>query len=101
MRNEAKEVIKTQKRIQSPELQRKLSKIAKTGISVLEQEDQRSFQKLVKNMTEFNRSVKIPDFTNKRKSISCEPEVIDKMATSRDPNELEFLWTKFRDTAGE
>ena len=86
--------------IQDKELKRKLKHIGHIGTSVLEGEDLEKYTKLVKGMEKIYSTAKVPEFNDKSKSVSLEPEMTLKMAMSRNAEELKYYWLQHRDTTG-
>ena len=44
---------------------------------------------------------KVPDFKDKSKMLSLDPDVTLKLAKSRDHEELEYYWTQWREVTGK
>ena len=45
-------------------------------------------------------TAKVPDFKDKSKMLSLDPELSMILAKSRDHEELEYYWTQWREVSG-
>ena len=51
-------------------------------------------------MEKIYSTAKVPDYKDKSKKVSLEPEITLTMGKSRDPDELEYYWTQHRESTG-
>ena len=87
-------------KITDPILKRKLESISKIGTSILEGDDLDNYVDVTSKLAKIYSTAKVPDFKDPTKMVSLEPEITLIMGESRDPEELEYYWTKHRDSTG-
>jgi peptidyl-dipeptidase A len=87
--------------IADQDLKRKLESLSQIGTSILEQEDLDKYNKITTEMEKIYSKAKVPDFKDKSKMLSLDPDITLILAESRDPEELEYYWTHWREVTGE
>jgi peptidyl-dipeptidase A len=88
-------------KIQDHVIKRKLELFSSSiGTSVLETKDLDQFNNIVNDMTKTYSTAKVPSYKDKSKLLSLSPELSLVMSDSRDPDELEYYWTQWRDMSG-
>ncbi|XP_023319903.1 angiotensin-converting enzyme isoform X2 [Eurytemora carolleeae] len=87
--------------IQDPDVKRKLKLLSNLGTAVLRPDILRKFNKLKAEMGKKYSTAKVKDYESMLLDYSLEPELTQTMAESRDPAELEYYWTQWRDQSGK
>ena len=82
------------------DIRRKLESIAQIGTSILDENDLDRYNVITSEMEKIYSTAKVPDYKNKSKKVSLEPEITLIMGKSRDPDELEYYWTQHRKSTG-
>ncbi|KAF2896393.1 hypothetical protein ILUMI_09782 [Ignelater luminosus] len=80
-----------------PTLRRRFMKYSILGASALPEDKYVALQKIVDDMQAIYSTSKICDFKNPNKcDLSLEPEIVEIMTNSRDPEELKHVWVEWR-----
>lgn len=87
--------------ITDQDLKRKLDSISQIGTSILEQEDLDKYNRITTEMEKIYSKAKVPGFKDKSKMLSLDPDITLILAESRDPEELEYYWTHWREVTGK
>ena len=87
--------------ITDQDLKRKLDSISQIGTSILEQEDLDKYNRITTEMEKIYSKAKVPGFKDKSKMLSLDPDITLILAESRDPEELEYYWTQWREVTGK
>ena len=82
------------------DIRRKLESIAQIGTSILDENDLDRYNVITSEMEKIYSTAKVPDYKDKSKKVSLEPEITLIMGKSRDPDELEYYWTQHRKSTG-
>ena len=82
------------------DLRRKMKWIAEIGVSALPPESLEEYNNITTQMVTIYSTAKVPDYKDKSKLLSLEPEIVEVLAESRDPRELEYYWTEWRSATG-
>ena len=82
------------------DLRRKMKWIAEIGVSALPPEKLEEYNYITTQMGKIYSTAKVPDYKDKSKLFSLEPELEEVLAESRDPRELEYYWTEWRNATG-
>uniref|UniRef100_A0A224XGM1 Angiotensin-converting enzyme n=1 Tax=Panstrongylus lignarius TaxID=156445 RepID=A0A224XGM1_9HEMI len=84
-----------------PNLKRSFKKYSLLGMEALPEQKYKKLTEIVAGMESIFSKAKVCDFKNKEKcDLSLEPELTEKLQTSRDPEELKYIWTEFRTNTG-
>lgn len=81
-------------------LKRMIKLLTNIGDAKLNEDDFKEIQNAVTRMQSIYAKVKVPDFKDRSKLVSLEPEITEAFANSRDPEELKYYWIKWYDGAG-
>ena len=81
-------------------LQRLIKFLTNIGDAKLSETDFNDIQDAVSRMQSTFAKVKVPDFKDRSKLVSLEPEITEAFAKSRNPEELKYYWIKWYDGAG-
>ena len=84
------------KKITNQDTRRKLESISQIGTSILNEADFDKYSKITAKMEKIYSTAKVPNFKDKSKLVSLEPEITLRMGESRDPQELEYYWDQHR-----
>jgi hypothetical protein len=87
--------------ITDQDLKRKLESLSQIGTSILEQEDLDKYNKITTEMEKIYSKAKVPAFYNESQMLSLDPDITLILAESRDPEELEYYWTHWREVTGK
>ena len=87
-------------RLNNHHLRRKMKQIAEIGVSALPQESLEEYNYITTQMVKIYSTAKVLDFKDKSKMLSLEPALEEVLAESRDPMELEYYWTEWRNATG-
>ena len=82
------------------DIRRKLESISQIGTSILNENDLDRYNVITNEMEKIYSTAKVPDYKDKSKKVSLEPEITLTMGKSRDPDELEYYWTQHRESTG-
>jgi peptidyl-dipeptidase A len=88
------------KNFQNKTLKRLIKFLTNIGDAKLSENDFNDIQEAVTNMQSTYAKVKVPDFKDRTKLVSLEPEITEAFAKSRNPEELKYYWTKWYNAAG-
>ncbi|KAL7038763.1 hypothetical protein ACKWTF_009688 [Chironomus riparius] len=81
-------------------LKRLIKFLTNIGDAKLSETDFNEIQDAVSRMQSTFAKVKVPDFKDRSKLVSLEPEITEAFAKSRNPEELKYYWIKWYDGAG-
>jgi len=87
--------------INDESIRRKLEILSQIGTSILEDNDLEKYNGLTNEMSKIYSTAKVPDFKDKSKMLSLDPELSMILAKSRDHEELEYYWTQWREVSGK
>lgn len=83
------------------DLKRMLKKFTNLGASALPEEDFKELLEVVANMESNYAKVKLCDYHDRTKcNLSLEPEIMNIIETSRNPEELKYYWVEWYSKAG-
>lgn len=92
----------TWEKYQDEDLKRKFKLMSILGLAALSIEDFTKYNTLVTKMSEIYSKAKICDFRNTEKcDLALEPDLTRIMRNSRDYEELEYVWTSWRNETGK
>ncbi|XP_014260341.1 angiotensin-converting enzyme-like [Cimex lectularius] len=84
------------------DLRRQFKQLSLLGTAALSDEKKKELNKLISDMGETYSKAKVCDYKDRTKcDLSLEPELLHVMATSRDPEELKYYWTEWREVSGK
>ncbi|XP_043207244.1 angiotensin-converting enzyme-like [Amphibalanus amphitrite] len=87
--------------IRDKDVRRQLQLISRVGAGKLGKRGRKDYQFLIRDLKrEYNRA-KVCDKGKKNCDLRLDPDLNRIMATSRDAEEMEHFWDKFRDTTGK
>ncbi|KAK9502105.1 hypothetical protein O3M35_012698 [Rhynocoris fuscipes] len=85
-----------------PDLKRSFKHYSLLGIEALPEDKYNKFNKIIAEMEGGYSKVKLCDFHNKEKcDLSLEPEITEILQSSRDAEELKYIWVEFRKNTGK
>ncbi|KAJ9598396.1 hypothetical protein L9F63_010918, partial [Diploptera punctata] len=85
-----------------PDIRRQFKKHSVLGTAALDADKYQKLDELVSEMSSIYSKAKICDFKNPNKcDLSLEPELVEILRTSRDPEELKHVWVEWRKVSGE
>ncbi|XP_023709010.1 angiotensin-converting enzyme isoform X1 [Cryptotermes secundus] len=85
-----------------PDLRRQFQKHSVLGYAALDADKHEKLEQLVSDMSSIYSKAKICDYKNPNKcDLSLEPELVEILRTSRDPDELKHVWVEWRKMSGE
>ncbi len=82
-------------------LKRKLRMLATIGPSALPQDKLDRYNDITNKMAKIYSTAKFPAYKDKSRLVRLEPDLTEILASSRDPEELEYYWTRWREETGE
>ncbi|KAG5677065.1 hypothetical protein PVAND_006849 [Polypedilum vanderplanki] len=88
------------KNFKNETLKRLMSKMTMIGDNILDEKDFRELSSAISQMQSNFAKFKIGCFKNKNELLEFEPDIIEILLKSRDPDELEYYWTNFYNLAG-
>ena len=91
---------KDTKSFQNKTLKRLIKKLSNIGDQILDEKEFLELKDATQRMQENYAKVRIPSFKDKSKIFQLEPEITEILASSSDPNELEYFWTNWYNLAG-
>ncbi|XP_021941944.1 angiotensin-converting enzyme-like isoform X2 [Zootermopsis nevadensis] len=84
------------------DIRRKFKKHSVLGYAALEGPKLGKYMQLVSDMSSIYSKAKICDYKNPKKcDLSLEPDLVEILRTSRDPEELKHVWVEWRKASGE
>ncbi|XP_069674785.1 angiotensin-converting enzyme-like isoform X1 [Periplaneta americana] len=85
-----------------PDIRRQFQKQSVLGYAALDEDKYEKYDQLVSDMSSIYSKAKICDYKNPNKcDLSLEPELVEILAKSRDPEELKHVWVEWRKVSGE
>ena len=83
-------------------IKRKLIKLrSEIGTNILESDDLTKYNKIVNDMIKIYSTAKVPKFNGNKRTVTLGSLMSQRMGQSRNPEELEYYWTKHRETTGK
>jgi len=89
------------KKIKDEATRRKLMLLSDIGTAVLRPDKLRKFNALVADMTSTYASAKVREYEELQEEYSLEPHLTLLMAKLRDPEQLQYYWTQWREQSGK
>ncbi len=75
--------------------------ISQIGASALPKDKLEEYNKITTEMAKIYSTAQVPAYKDRSKLYSLEPEITLALAESRDPGELEYYWTQWRNATGK
>lgn len=83
------------------DLKRRIKKLSDIGYASLPEDQFAELTDAISNMTETYATAKVCDYVNRTKcDLSLESDLLNIMAVTSLPGELEYYWTQWHDVAG-
>ncbi len=88
-------------KIKDRDIKRKLDGLAMIGSSALPKDKLEEYNDITTKMSKTYNTAKVPSYKDKTKLVSLEPGIKKVLRESRDPAELEYYWTQWRNATGK
>ncbi|KAK6617495.1 hypothetical protein RUM44_005083 [Polyplax serrata] len=90
------------KTFKDPNVRRQFKKFSVLGTAVLSADKYEKYNKIVSDMQSVYGKAKICDYKNRTDcSLQLEPDITEIFVKSRDPDELRYYWSEWRNAAGK
>ncbi|XP_063977771.1 angiotensin-converting enzyme-like [Diachasmimorpha longicaudata] len=88
--------------IEDKQIKRQFKKLSSPGASALPKDKYTEYSEIISRMENIYATAKICDFENPFNcNLALEPNLTEILIKSRDPDELKYIWTAWRDASGK